>query len=569
MQLSTEIDYKDSHTQGVNFKEFGFLWSIALVCTGVVWGWNSYFLGQPLAYINLLPSLITVLLWLGFCQSQFRNNYWRWFTFLIGLSLNFRFPLVVDRSLEMPLEVLSWLSFLYVIGVILNSLKNYFSNHQKLVIGVIGLALILFNSCTHLGLNSPFTYSFRLINHLASDFHPGQDNNQTWECSYEGTTIPVHCDMRHFIVEEKIFTEANYDASFSVFLRRFYYGYLDSLVGFGNHRWFASFTWNVLFWLLASVALHHTCLLFNLKESIADLAFLCAVSSWGMISFVGQPAPYLTAYALALIIPWSALVLVKNQISTGQAILLGTIFTIPFTIYDIYPVAVASGILFFLGQKYKLGLTLIGLQIAIPLIWTKIVLPYGLGTIGDVRNIQVISNSLHWWLEAIKSLSLPLVGLYLHRGITSFTIANFGIGAIGLVIFLGLLLLRPSLLPLWAGNENNIEGNSEQQSAKELGIFCGTLAGCTLLASIFLTPEAFFWSPNTGMLPRFNHYSFGVSIVALASLVVGITEKWRNLAVYWRFALPLGVFLIGCLDFTGIVSVPLAFDYGELSLTWK
>jgi hypothetical protein len=412
MELSTDFDYKHSQEQGINFKDLAILVGIGLLCTGLLWTWNSYFLSPKLAYINLLPSFITVILWLSFCCSQIEHNYWRWFSFAVGFILNLRLPLIVDRGWQLPVEILSWLSFIYVITVIFIPIKNYFLSRQKLVISLIGLALVLGNTLTHVGLNSPFTYSFRLINHLPSDFHPGQDNNHTWECSYEGTTIPVHCDMRHFIAEEKIFTERDYDASFSVFLRRFYYGYLSSLVGFGEHRWYASVGWNVLFWLLASVALHHTCLLFGLKESIADLAFLCGCCSWGMISFVAQPAPYLTAYALALIIPWSALFLVKKDMNTAQTMLLGTIFSLPFTVYDIYPVAISAGLLFGLGRKYKLGLFFIILQVAIPLIWTKIVLPYGLGTVGDLRNTQVISNSLHWWLQAIKAASLPLVGLF-------------------------------------------------------------------------------------------------------------------------------------------------------------
>jgi hypothetical protein len=155
--------------------------------------------------------------------------------------------------------------------------------------------------------------------------------------------------------------------------------------------------------------------------------------------------------------------------------------------------------------------------------------------------------------------------VYLQRGITSFAIANFGIGAIGTAIFLVLLFWRSPRLNNWLDIWQS-KDNSASIDRSMLGVLMGSVAGLTLLASIFLTPEAFYWSPNTGMLPRFNYYSFGVSIVALASLVVAVTDK---LAVLWRFALPSAVLLIACLDITGIVSVPLAFDYGELSLVWK
>ncbi len=72
--------------------------------------------------------------------------------------------------------------------------------------------------------------------------------------------------MRHFIPSEKIFTETNYDASFSVFLNRFFYGYINSLVGMAGHRWFMSISVNIFLWISSCVAIYRIGEITNLNE---------------------------------------------------------------------------------------------------------------------------------------------------------------------------------------------------------------------------------------------------------------------------------------------------------------
>ena len=287
---------------GDNVSQLIFDFIQIIIFTTVSCLWISIFISIKVGLVNILPTFVFVAIWYFFIKVYFSPENFRFF-FPLGFILTLRLPLTISSHLE----IFNWLIYISVITLIFSRIFNYFKLRKKLVILGITTLIIFFNSFTHLGLNSPYTYSFRLMNNLESNYIAGEDNNATWECHYEQSYFVVHCDARHFIASEKIFTEPKYDASFSVLLRRFFYGYLNSLIGIEGNRFIASFILNSIFWLFACVALFRICDLTNLDETIADISMLCCASSWGFVSFVAQPMSYLVAYAYASIIIWATI----------------------------------------------------------------------------------------------------------------------------------------------------------------------------------------------------------------------------------------------------------------------
>ena len=165
-----------------------------------------------------MPTLVFLGLWYWFTKSSLNIQYSRWY-FLLGFLITLRLPITIAPQLE----ILNWTLYLSMVGLIGYRVFEYFRQRKQLIVVGFAITIILFNSFTHLFLDSPFTYSFRLLSQLPSNYIAGKDNNLTWECSYEDSDFPVHCDMRHFIPSEKIFTETNYDASFSFYNRMLFY----------------------------------------------------------------------------------------------------------------------------------------------------------------------------------------------------------------------------------------------------------------------------------------------------------------------------------------------------------
>jgi hypothetical protein len=549
---AVQLDLQDNNST-VAPNNYRHLWgTIALVALATLCQalWTSYFISAKVGLVNVLPTLIFLTLWLSFSKFSQSKPQWQWLVFSLGFITTLRLPITISSHLQ----IINWGIWIVMYFCIFNSVSNYFRKDKfRSSILLITTALILFISFTHIGLNSPFTSAFRLANNLPSDFMAGKDNNQTWECTYEYREMPVHCDMRHMIASEKIFNQKDYDPSFSVFLRRFFYGYLSSLIGYPGERWIASFALNVTIWLLSCMAMYRLCELLNFKENIGAISSLCVSASWGFVSFVAQPAPYLTAYALAVILPWAAMELIHTDKDVYRMVCLTTIILAGLAVYDIYPITLVCLLLLAINQKLRWVMLIIPLQLAIVLIWQKVSLGGILGTTGDPRNSQVITNSLGGWWQALSSLTPDLVFLYTTRGLQSFLIAGFGVGAIAPFIWLAYKFLRAD----WYSQM--FRENSDRKNAV---FFILVFTVLMLLTALFFTPEAFFWTPNTGMLPRFIFYSFVANTIALASLGYSWLGKWAYL-------IPALTVLIACLDFTGIATVTLLFDYGDLRLIWK
>ena len=539
---ATALDLQDNNstTNPYNFREVFLIVLITAVATGLQALWTNHFISSTVGLVNVLPTFLFLTLWLTF--SKFSQQNWRsqWLVFSLGFMLTLRLPITVHPSFQ----VLSWLLYGLMVLAIVRSVANYFrATKFRATILLITTCIIIFVAFSHIGLNSPFTSAFRLINGQSSSFVIGADNNQTWECAYEYQEMPVHCDMRHLIASEKIFTEKGYDPSFSVFLRRFFYGYLSSLVGYPGERWIASFSLNILIWLLGCMAIYRLCELLNFEEAIAGISSLSMAASWGFVSFVAQPAPYMTAYALSAILPWAVFELIQNSSRNVYRDTFGvTVILTGLTIYDIYPITLTCLVMLCFNQRTKLALLLVPMQIAILLVWQKVSLGMILGTTGNPRNSQVIFNSLTGWWQAISDVSLTM--LYTTKGIESFLIAGFGIGAIAPFVWLGL-----AKTPRAANQGNAV-------------VYMAIFTGLMLLTALFFTPEAFYWSPSTGMLPRFVFYTFVVNTIALGSL----GDRWLG---KWAYILPVLTLAFACLDFTGIASMTLMFDYGGLRLVWK
>ncbi len=527
--------------------------AIALFFTLCQFLWLYQRISLKVGIINILPTFIYLLGWICYCHSFFNNCLITWIAFLIGFSLTLRLPLTVANSWELP----NWILVILFALFLFLPIGRYFSTRRRSLILLCTTVIVLFHSYSHIWLNSPFTYTFRLVNHLESNY-TGVDNNTTWECPYEQPTIVVHCDMRHFIASEKIFTDPEYDPSFSVFLRRFFYGYLSSLVGYEGHRWFASFSINIFAWLIACVCIFRICILLNLKEEIAGIAMLTCASAWGFVSFVGQPAPYLLAYALSIVLPWSTLEIIKDKkTNSSRNLFLSTIFLTGLLVYDLYPVFIICTFIFLFNKAYSYGINLTTLQVLLSLSWSKFLMPQVLGTEGNLRNSQVISKSFTGWISALYSYDLSSMGTYIKNGILSFIIASFGIGFLALATFLGMLCLNYTDLEIW-----NDRDHINYARRNTFTYFLG-LSLLTLLASIFLAPEALFWNPSNGLLPRFNFYYFSPVIISATCLLYNYGKRIS-------YCLPALCFVLPLLDsIGGIATVPLLFDYGQFRLVWK
>jgi len=262
------------------------------------------------------------------------------------LILNLRLPVSVLRDFQ----VVNWLMYLIMVATVGRHILTMFSTPKEKLFLILTVILLTVSAVTHLGLDSPYTYTFRMMNGLSSSY-VGTDNNSTWECAYEGAQYPVHCDSRHFVASEKIFTEPNFDPSYSVVLRRFLHGYLNSLAGLEGTRWWVSLGLNFMFWFFACMCIYRICILLKQSNRVAGLSMLCCASGIGFIDMLAQPSPYVLAYAYGPFVLWATMELIYSKLDKWRIALFVTLIASSIMAYDAYQLILVSVLLLFLHKK--------------------------------------------------------------------------------------------------------------------------------------------------------------------------------------------------------------------------
>ncbi|CAN1209859.1 hypothetical protein TUMEXPCC7403_06515 [Tumidithrix helvetica PCC 7403] len=537
--------------------------------------WMCQFTSVKVGLVNLLPTSLFLAIWY-FCVKVVATKKYFWLCFGLGFLLTLRLPITLTTALE----PINWTIYFGMAGLVLRKIIDYFKVKQSLVFAIAVITIIIFNAITHISLNSPFTYAFRTVRHVASNYTPGVENNQSWECPYEIPNLAVSCDMRHFIAPERIFTEPNYDASFSVFMSRFFYGYVSSLVGIEGHRWFASFSLNLFLWFCACTSIFRICILAGLERRIALTAMICCASGWEFVSFVGQPSPQLTAYAFAAIAIWATVEVIhisqigpiatkelkteesatENNILNGEVdleqknswiALLALIIISGGLAYEIYPLTLVSAILLLIYRQRFLAIAIAATQICLVIVWKEVSLTKFLGTLGNIESqssgIKNLAYSLQTWLDIFLKFDWHKGFYFIAKGFQSYIYGSYIIGAIATLIFVVYLIRKQIKQP--------------DRSSQLLLSICLSLTIVMLLATIFTIPQAHIWS-GTGMQPRLAAFVYPVNIIAIAAI-----SNW--LLKQYAYAIAVGTFYISNLDLTGLASMSQLFDYGAIGLYWK
>jgi hypothetical protein len=492
--------------------------------------WTILFESIKVGILNTLPTFIFLSIWYFFIKISYpKKRFWQLFS--LGVLLVLRIPITVGRSLEF----LNWMIYFVMVALAFKKIFAYYKLRKKVLLLITTFIIIWFNAFTHISHNSPYTYVNRSLNFY-------------WECPHETYLFMVNCDHGHYLAEEFIFTEHKYEASFSAKLRRFFYGYLSSLIGFSGHRWVASFTINLLLWMLSCVALYKICILTNLGERIASIAMLCCASSWGFISFVGQPTFYMAAYAYSAIIIWATLEIIGKR-SKPRIILLSLIILSGTLIYDIYPLTLSSFLVLLFGRKTIPAISILVGQLALSWLWKNVYLMEVLGTIGDQDNVKVATESLKIWAEIITTADLDRAFHWLRWGTQSFIYGNMIFGAIAAIIFIVFLWIK------WMRKQSD-------RTERILLLFSFLICFLVWMATLATIPKASEWAMGGGMLPRLAFYAYPIGTIALAFLGNSLIGKKA-------YMIPLLTFLIAHIDMTGLATVATFFDYGKIGIYWK
>lgn len=539
--ITTSINSEIDTTKVLIFKDIG----IILITVIVQCWWTSIFISTRVGLLNFLPTLVFTSMWYWFTKFTLNIKYARWY-FLLGFLITLRLPITISPQLEF----INWILYLSIIGLIGYKLFEYFQQRKQVIILCLTIAIVFFNSFTHLFLDSPFTYSFRLANQLPSNYISGKDNNLTWECSYEDSNLAVHCDMRHFIPSEKIFTEPNYDASFSVFLNRFFYGYLNSLVGIQGHRWFMSFSLNIFLWFGACIAMYRIGEIVNFNTRTLNITILCCASSWGFLHFVAQPSPHMAAFAFAAIILWATLELIRNELFNPPLLL--TLIVSGSLIYDIYPLILISSLLLFIYKRPVLGVLIPLLSIILNLFWKSISLQYILGTLGNIQNISSPSSNLTYsfqnWIKIILNFDIGRIWQFLSNGFIAYVYAGMILGTIASTGLLIYLVIKKRDIA-------NPEGNQILFNISMC--FCSVM----LIAMFFAAAQSEIWSP-TKLVPRFGFYIYPINTLAIAFFADKFINRWSYIA-------PILTFIVANSTIIKLASMCAFFEYGLVGLYWQ
>lgn len=491
--------------------------------------WISAFTSSQVGILNTLPTFIFLSLWYLFVQTEY-NRKQRWILFSLGFFLTLRLPLTLWR----PLEIINWIVFAIAIGLIFRKIFQYYRTQRKVLLLLITFIIIWFNTFTHISHDSPYTY----VNRAATYY---------FECPHEDNYLfMVNCDNGHFLATELMFTNDN-DRQDSVLLRRFFYGYLNSLIGFKGHRIIGNLALNISFWLLACAALYNICDRFNLGSRIAATAMLCCASSWGFVSFVGQPAMYLAAYAYAAIIIWATIAILQTR-SQEKIALYSLLVISSALVYDLYAIALASFIILLAYKKFKVAFSILLSQIFLSLLWKELYLKKVFGTIGDQSNAAFAVESINTWVNILRSFDIIGGFHWFIKGTLAFIYGNLIYGALA-SFFLILLLSYHWIV------------QKRKKTEKLLLLTSGSVTFFVLLSAIVTIPQASLWGLRIA-LPRLAFYSYPIGTIALAYL----GNRWLKERVY---LIPFLTFLFANSDVFGLASLAVFFDYGAIGIYWK
>ena len=508
--------------------------------------WLAATLGAKLALVNLLPATVLIAAWTLFISHCYANKPLIRNLLLLPLFiLSLRLPVTV----AIFLQSVNWLMALVMGWTICRHIFGLFQGRAQKRILLITVLILGFNASTHLGLNSPYTYTFRMMNGLPSAYS-GVDNNATWECAYERPQFPVHCDARHFVASEKVFTEPDFDPGYSVVLQRFLHGYINSLAGLEGTRWWVNLGVNFLFWFFACACIYRICMLLKQGTQVAGLAMLCCASGIGFIDMFAQPAPYLLAYAYGPIVIWATLELIYTKLDRWRITLFLILIASALMVYDAFQLILVSVLLLFLHRKKMMGVLVFLLSVIFLLTWREFSMKLVLETQGDLTSpssaVSILALNANHWMGVLGGFKVAELYQLTSFGARAYVYGNLIIGALAAWIYI-----------FTAGR--TVPATPEQRTFQMVLILLNALI---VLSMIFVVPHMMYFSAMTGMMPRLAFYSYPVNMIALMLLA---TAWFKNNA----WIVPLLLFIIANLNLTGLASIDMFFDYGRVGIFWK
>jgi hypothetical protein len=378
------------------------------------------------------------------------------------------------------------------------------------------------------------------------------DNNVTWECPYERPQYPVHCDARHFIASERIFTEPDFDPSYSVLLQRFEHGYLNSLAGMEGTRWWVNLGVNFTFWFFACVCVYRIARLLKKDETVAGMAMLCCASGLGFIDMFAQPSPYLLAYAYAPIVIWATMEMIFRENDRWRTALLILAIASVVMVYDAYQLILVSVLLLLLSRKRIQAAAVLVLPAVFTLTWKLFSLNMVLGTQGNIDSPtstgSLLKLDVETWLQIVKKLDMNYGVLFrfIENGTLAYLYGNVVIGAVA----------------AWAYIFKSGRKGWDVPEQRMLIVTLTALNLLMLLATIFVSPQMMMLSPSSGMQPRIAFYSYPINMIALILLV----SPWLKKNIW---IVPLVLLVVANINLSGWVSLDMLFDYGRVGMFWK
>jgi len=508
--------------------------------------WLTPWLGQKTALVNLFPAIVLISVWTLFIGHTYSSKpILRILLLLPVVILSLRLPVTISHDLQ----TINWLMYFIMVGTVLRQILTTFPGHAEKIYLLLAFAVLCANTFHHIGAASPYSYTYRTQWRIPSAY-VGVDNNDTWECTYYQTKYMVHCDARHFVASELVFTEPTYDPSESVVLQRFLHGYLNSLAGMEETRFWANLILNMTFWFFACACIYRICRLLKLDKEIAGMSMLCCASAWGFVDMVAQPAPYMLAYAYALIVIWATLELIYNEGDKRRTVLFIILAASIVMVYDAYQMILISVFLLFFHKKRTAAVSVFLLQFVFTAVWSLFSLQTVLGTQGAItspsHSISNITLDVTTWLHIVKTFDIPEALRFTFVGLRAYIYGNLIVGA----------------LAAWAYIFGSYRPKSPTPEQKTLLLMLVILNVMVLASAIFIVPQTFLWSPDTGMQPRILFYSFPINMIAL----ILIATPWLKKYIW---VIPALWLFIASIDMTGLASVDMVFDYGLFGIFWR
>lgn len=509
--------------------------------------WLLCTLDGRMAGVNLLPAGLLIIVWALFVSEYLRPQSLR--QYCLFLMPVFLLTLRLPVSLHAHFIWLNWGLSTAMLGLLAAQILKVFPRGLPRLLLLLAAASILFNTGTHIGANSPYTYTERLLRGLAPSYQ-GVDNNLTWECPLDTPQNVVHCDMRHFIAPERLFTEPGFDPSYSVVLQRFLHGYLVSLVSISGIRFWMNVLTNAVFWLLAVVALYRSGKLLGFTDEVAGCAMLCCASGIGFVDMVSQPLPYALAYAYGVIAIWAVVALIYGNLNRTRAALMVLIIAMLLLIYDAFQLVAALAFVLYMHRRRwsAAGIVIGGLLLTT--MWRLFSLQMVLGTQGNLESYAttkvLIGLDFTVWREVLSTFDIATVS---HLGATGFVAYLYG------NLFIGALAMWAYIVGF---------GAQHRLSDGERTLYMTLLAVHVMVIAsmIFLVPQMMMVSRRTAMQPRFAFYGYPISMIALTCLL------WR----YYRpfiWVVPIFLFFLVNLNLFGFAGVDLLFNNGSWGWYWK